>query len=462
MANFLPLRMLPLRCLLLALASRVLVCSAGLRRVFGSKDDATTDEIFDEGQTDPTLIDDVGYVPLNPFYTQGPAGTLRRARRRLRRLRRVHLRRRRARPPRARPRRAAAGLVATVAGQPLRGITAIVQDRRLDVYVAARRDTTIERRGRGTSPSSTASAGSRRGTPARRGHHLAPVRRRARARFTGPASGIPRTSSADEDAEFTGVAPAAPTTASTSRGAARQHRRDGAAEPIVSRSTPSSPSPPRAINTQYIRALSPTGRACSAPPTRRTCSPSSSRRSAPAARRTRRTSSSRRHPPGRASSATASSRSRSSRRPPASSTASDTGRLARPRTRTPATASSTRSSSSSGPRTSPTPPTRRATSSSSDAAKDSLFVFNRERRRGRARRRPGPGRRARAASRSAARAAGALQFREPAGRRLLRPDRLRRRHGQQPDRALPAQHGLRVSAPKPGARAVCREAGRPF
>ena len=36
---------------------------------FGSKDDATTDEIFEQGEIDPTLVDDVGYVPLLPFYT---------------------------------------------------------------------------------------------------------------------------------------------------------------------------------------------------------------------------------------------------------------------------------------------------------------------------------------------------------------------------------------------------------
>ena len=47
---------------------------AGCDAVLGSKSDPTTDEIFIEGQTDPTLVDDVGYVPLNPFYTQGFGG----------------------------------------------------------------------------------------------------------------------------------------------------------------------------------------------------------------------------------------------------------------------------------------------------------------------------------------------------------------------------------------------------
>ncbi|MEL6616054.1 MAG: hypothetical protein AAFQ43_09970, partial [Bacteroidota bacterium] len=47
----------------------------GCDAVFGSKGDATTEEIFEQGQTDPTLADDVGYVPLNPFYTQTLLGS---------------------------------------------------------------------------------------------------------------------------------------------------------------------------------------------------------------------------------------------------------------------------------------------------------------------------------------------------------------------------------------------------
>lgn len=42
---------------------------------FGSKDDATTDEIFEQGEIDPTLVDDVGYVPLLPFYTNTLLGS---------------------------------------------------------------------------------------------------------------------------------------------------------------------------------------------------------------------------------------------------------------------------------------------------------------------------------------------------------------------------------------------------
>lgn len=116
---------------------------AGCDALFGSKSDETTEEIFDEGQTDPTLIDDVGYVPLNPFYTEGVGGPFQspvdvyvgydefiyvadeRG---------LHVLDLAGRPQ---------FLLDQVEGQPLRDVTAIVQDRRLDVYVAARRDTTV-------------------------------------------------------------------------------------------------------------------------------------------------------------------------------------------------------------------------------------------------------------------------------------------------------------------------------
>ena len=121
----------------------------GCDSVFGSKDDATTDEIFDEGAVDPTLLDEVGYVPLNPFYTLGATGS-----------------------PLDQPVDVYVGYdeliyvgdaqglhVLDLAGrpqafvgevgrpgqalQPLRDITAVIQDRSLDLLVAARRDTTL-------------------------------------------------------------------------------------------------------------------------------------------------------------------------------------------------------------------------------------------------------------------------------------------------------------------------------
>ena len=128
---------------------------SGCDALFGSKEDGTTDEIFEQGQIDPTLVDDVGYVPLVPAFTQGAMGTF------------------------DAPTDVYVGYdelvyvadrnglsVLDLAGrpqfllseigydtdgdgtadaevQPLRDITAVVQDRRLDVYIAARRDTTV-------------------------------------------------------------------------------------------------------------------------------------------------------------------------------------------------------------------------------------------------------------------------------------------------------------------------------
>lgn len=126
---------------------------SGCDSVFGSKDDVTTDEIFDEGAVDPTLVNDVGYVPLNPFYTQGANGGP---------LQApvdvyvgfdeliyvgdeqgLHVLDLAGRP------QAFLGEIgwseggATTGIQPLRDITAVMQDRQFDVLVAARRDTTL-------------------------------------------------------------------------------------------------------------------------------------------------------------------------------------------------------------------------------------------------------------------------------------------------------------------------------
>lgn len=64
-----------LSALLLFLAS-VLVLATGCDAMFGSKADLTTDEIFKEGRIDPRLLDEVGYVPLTPFFRQGALGAL--------------------------------------------------------------------------------------------------------------------------------------------------------------------------------------------------------------------------------------------------------------------------------------------------------------------------------------------------------------------------------------------------
>jgi hypothetical protein len=144
----------------LALAA---VAFSGCDSVLGSKDDATTDEIFDEGAVDPTLVDEVGYVPLNPFYTQSANGG---------QLQTpvdvyvgfdeliyvgdeqgIHVLDLAGRP------QTFLGEITGVINdggtpddptddeevppQPLRDITAVIQDRQLDLLVAARRDTTL-------------------------------------------------------------------------------------------------------------------------------------------------------------------------------------------------------------------------------------------------------------------------------------------------------------------------------
>ena len=186
----------------------------GCDAVFGSKSDPTTEEIFREGETDPTLVDDVGYVPLVPAYTQGQDGTfdapvdvyvgydefvyVADARG-------VHVLDLAGRPQ---------ALLAQVGGQPLRDITAIVQDRKLDLYVAARRDTTVAG---AECPSSGGGescdlavvyriSGLTTGTPRVADILWHPFDDDSRqfSRFNLPA--VYSTGASDEDVEFTGVA----------------------------------------------------------------------------------------------------------------------------------------------------------------------------------------------------------------------------------------------------------------
>jgi hypothetical protein len=114
--------------------------------VFGSKDDPITDEIFEEGETDPTLVDDVGYVALAPFFTQTLNGALEAPTDVFVGYDRfiyvadttgLHVLDLAGRPQ---------NFIPELLGQPLREIESIMQDPRLDLYVAARRDTTIEGR----------------------------------------------------------------------------------------------------------------------------------------------------------------------------------------------------------------------------------------------------------------------------------------------------------------------------
>ena len=112
--------------------------------VFGSKDDATTDEIFEQGKTDPNAVANVGYVPVQPFFSQGSGAAFDRpvdvyvgfdqfvyvvdARG-------VHVLDLAGRPQ---------ALMAEANGQPFHEVQSVVQDRRFNLYVTAKRDTTVE------------------------------------------------------------------------------------------------------------------------------------------------------------------------------------------------------------------------------------------------------------------------------------------------------------------------------
>ena len=135
---------LPLPALLLTLATLAL----GGCDVFGSKNDATTDEIFGEGRIDPSAVADVGYVPVQPFFRDGFDGAFDRPVDvyvgydefvYVADARGIHVLDRAGRP---------LALVATANGQPLTGIERVIQDRRFHLYVAARRDTVVEGRTR--------------------------------------------------------------------------------------------------------------------------------------------------------------------------------------------------------------------------------------------------------------------------------------------------------------------------
>ena len=66
------------RLVFFALAVVFSASASGCDDILGSKSDETTDEIFREGRIDPSLLEDVGYVPLTPFFTTGFTGPLQR------------------------------------------------------------------------------------------------------------------------------------------------------------------------------------------------------------------------------------------------------------------------------------------------------------------------------------------------------------------------------------------------
>jgi hypothetical protein len=115
---------------------------SGCDSVLGTKDDATTDEIFTAGFAEPGLIAEAEYVPLFPFFTVGSDGAGFDS-----------------------PKDVYVGYdefiyvadarglhVLDLSGRPATfvaipgGATSVIQDRRMHVYVTARRDTTVNGR----------------------------------------------------------------------------------------------------------------------------------------------------------------------------------------------------------------------------------------------------------------------------------------------------------------------------
>jgi hypothetical protein len=135
--------LLPFRLNRLAVAGLLMSITLGMigcADIFGEKEDATTEQIFTEGRIDPSQLKDVGYVPLSPFFVNGFGGPL------------------------SNPVDVFVGFdefiyvvddaglhVLDLAGRPqalvpLEDATSVAQDRRLHVYVTAKRDTTLNGR----------------------------------------------------------------------------------------------------------------------------------------------------------------------------------------------------------------------------------------------------------------------------------------------------------------------------
>jgi len=129
------------RSVTIGLAMSILFLS-GCGAVFGDKQDLTTEEIFDAGRIEPGLINEVEYVPLFPFFSNGADGAAFDNPRDVYvgydeliyvvDLRGLHILDSSGRP---------AGFVPLVGGG-----TSVIQDRRLHVYVTARRDTLLDGR----------------------------------------------------------------------------------------------------------------------------------------------------------------------------------------------------------------------------------------------------------------------------------------------------------------------------
>ena len=235
---------------------------SGCDSVFGSKDDATTDEVFDEGAIDPTLIDDVGYVPLNPFYTQGAAGGPLDAPTDvyigfdeliyIGDAQGLHVLDLAGRP------QTFVGTIGWAGGemQPLRDIEAVIQDRSFDLLIAARRDTTVGDR-TWDLPVIYRLSGVTTGTPVLEDIVWHPFDDRSRSvnQFRNPrdySGGL-----SDEDAKFTDVAVLADNSFYVSRSGPVNTQADGLPG-IVRPFNGVLSFSPDGLNTRYLSALSAT------------------------------------------------------------------------------------------------------------------------------------------------------------------------------------------------------------
>ena len=127
--------------LVVVLITQGLVLS-GCDDLFGTKQDDTTDEIFDAGRIEPSLVNEAEYVPLFPFFTLTAAPQSLQAPKDIYvgydeliyvvDEQGLHILDRAGRP----------ALFLNIEG----GATSVIQDRLLRVYVTARKDTTLNGR----------------------------------------------------------------------------------------------------------------------------------------------------------------------------------------------------------------------------------------------------------------------------------------------------------------------------
>lgn len=235
---------------------------SGCDALFGSKDDATTNEIFEEGAIDPTQLEEVGYVPLNPFYTQSTLGTFDQPTDvyvgydeliYVGDSQGLHVIDLAGRP------RGYIGEIGWQGGspQPIRDIEAVIQDRRLDVYVAARRDTVLDGR-TWDLPVIYRISGLTTGAPILEDilWHPFDDKSRSNNQFRNPRE-FGNGAYSDEEASFTGLAVLADNTLYTTRSGPLNTQQQGLPT-IVAPFNGLLIFDPEGLNTVFVSTLSPT------------------------------------------------------------------------------------------------------------------------------------------------------------------------------------------------------------